>query len=128
MMTPAQAAIELGISGRQLRDLTADGAIPYIDVGRGKREARRYEPSDIEAFKAERRRIAGPPVSRLGQRHTAKPPAHRVYDIQEILAKRQSERLKQSSEKRAARKAKADSSKTGQVSSRRVERPMRAGA
>lgn len=110
LMTPAQAAIELGISGRQLRDLTADGAIPYIDVGRGKREARRYEPSDIETFKQERRRIAGPPASALGRRRTAKPPAHKVYDIQEILAKRQSE-------KRVARKAKAESGK------RRERRP-----
>lgn len=65
LMTPAKAATELGISGRQLRDLTADGAIPYID---GKREAGRYEPSD-----------------------TAKPPASKVYDIREILAKAKAE-------------------------------------
>lgn len=38
-MRPADAAKELGISDRQLRDLSADGAIPYIDVGRGDRPA-----------------------------------------------------------------------------------------
>jgi DNA-binding transcriptional MerR regulator len=44
LLTPA-----LGISSRQLRDLTDDGLLPFINVGRRKkRPARRYEPADIE--------------------------------------------------------------------------------
>lgn len=82
LMTPEEAAAALGISGRQLRDLTADGAIPYIDIGRGKREARRYEPSDIEAFKSERRKTACPSISVPAQRRTATTSASKVYDIQ----------------------------------------------
>ncbi|WP_116654380.1 helix-turn-helix domain-containing protein [Pelagibacterium sediminicola] len=55
LLTPAQVRAELGISDRQLRDLTDDGAIPFINIGRGKRRAARYDPADIEAFKARRK-------------------------------------------------------------------------
>ncbi|MAN77832.1 MAG: DNA-binding protein [Rhizobiales bacterium] len=57
LLTPAQVRAELGISDRQLRDLTEDGAIPFINIGRGKRRAARYDPDDIEAFKAERKKL-----------------------------------------------------------------------
>lgn len=55
LLTPAQVRAELGISDRQLRDLTDDGALPFINIGRGSRRAARYDPSDIEAFKAQRK-------------------------------------------------------------------------
>lgn len=52
LLTPREAAESLGISDRQLRDLTDDGKIPFINVGRGAtRPARRYETADVEAFK-----------------------------------------------------------------------------
>ncbi|ASR12116.1 hypothetical protein CHY08_34215 (plasmid) [Rhizobium leguminosarum bv. viciae] len=102
LLTPERAAEELGISGRQLRDLTADGKIPFIDVGRGGRPARRYDPTDIEAFKAERRTISCPSSSAPAPRRTATTSGLKVFDIQAILAARTKE--KQSASKRSSGK------------------------
>jgi excisionase family DNA binding protein len=96
LLTPEQAASELGISDRQLRDLSSDGAIPFINVGRGNRPARRYEPSDIEAFKAERRRSSCQSTNAPARKRTATTSSSRVLDIQEILAARQSEKRRNS--------------------------------
>ncbi|MBA8843981.1 hypothetical protein FHW02_002033 [Ochrobactrum sp. RH1CCR137] len=58
LLTPEQAASELAISTRQLRDLTVSGEIRYINIGNGSaRETRRYEPADIEDFKNRRRSV-----------------------------------------------------------------------
>jgi hypothetical protein len=94
LLTPAQAAAELAISTRQLRDLSLDGDIPFINVGRGDRPARRYEMSDLEAFKAERRTISCRSSSAPAPKRTATTSAPKVFDIQAILAARQSEKLK----------------------------------
>ncbi|GHC79649.1 hypothetical protein GCM10010136_32390 [Limoniibacter endophyticus] len=51
LLTPDQAAEALSISTRHLLHLTDDGALPFINIGRGARTIRRYEPADIEAFK-----------------------------------------------------------------------------
>lgn len=64
LLTPKAAAALLAISTRQLRDLTIDGQIPFVDVGRGtKRPSRRYDPADIEAFKAARKTRAAPRIA-----------------------------------------------------------------
>ncbi|WP_083982397.1 helix-turn-helix domain-containing protein [Devosia soli] len=57
LLTPKQVREMLNISDRQLRDLTEDGAIPFIDIGRGARRAARYDRADIEAFMAQRKRL-----------------------------------------------------------------------
>lgn len=56
LLTPEAAARRLAISEKQLRSLAADGSIRYVNIGRGdKRETRRYDPADIEAFVEGRR-------------------------------------------------------------------------
>lgn len=63
LLTPEQAASELAISTRQLRDLTVSGEIRYINIGNGSvRETRRYDPADIEDFKSRRRSVGGKTV------------------------------------------------------------------
>src|SRR5215510_8456483 len=55
LLTPEQAAELLGITPRQLHLLAADGAIAFIDIGRGKSVTRRFDPIDVESFKTSRR-------------------------------------------------------------------------
>lgn len=55
LMTPEQAAEALSISHRHLIYLTDDGELPFINIGRGMRKIRRYDPADIEAFKNQRK-------------------------------------------------------------------------
>jgi len=63
LLTPEQAASELAISTRQLRDLTVSGEIRYINIGNGSvRETRRYDPADIEDFKNRRKSFGKQPV------------------------------------------------------------------
>src|SRR5690606_23530463 len=51
LLTPKEVQAELGISDSQLRSLTDDGLIPFINIGLGeKRATRRYDPADIVAF------------------------------------------------------------------------------
>ncbi|MCT7375898.1 helix-turn-helix domain-containing protein [Chelativorans salis] len=55
LLTPSQAARELCVSDKQLRALTRAGHIRYINVGLGeKRETRRYDLADLQAFLEER--------------------------------------------------------------------------
>lgn len=52
LLTPCDAAGLLGISKRQLTDLVNDGAIKFINVGRGeKRITRRFDVDDLEEYK-----------------------------------------------------------------------------
>jgi len=89
LLTPAQASKALGISDRQLRELTDDGALPFINVGRGeKRLFRRYDPADIEAFKAARRRIECRSTSARAQTRTDMISSSGAIDLSEILAQR----------------------------------------
>ncbi len=63
LLTPEQAASELAISTRQLRDLTVSGEIRYINISNGSaRETRRYDPADIEDFKTRRKSTGGKTV------------------------------------------------------------------
>lgn len=57
LLTPAETARELSISEKQLRMLTSEGLLPYVNIGCGaKRETRRYAPEDVAEFIAERRK------------------------------------------------------------------------
>jgi len=104
LMTPAQARAELGISDTQLRDLTDDGEIPFINVGRGsKRATRRYDPSDIEAFKAARRRVECRSISDPVPAPTPTISSSGAVDLAEIRARRKSEKLKSTKSKFAGR-------------------------
>lgn len=55
LLTPQEAAERLAISTRQLRDLTQDGCIRFVNIGRGARLTRRYDPDDLAAFVEERK-------------------------------------------------------------------------
>ncbi|TFF20782.1 DNA-binding protein [Jiella endophytica] len=56
LLKPSEAARRLAICEDHLRELTNDGLIPYVNVGRGrKREHRRYDPADVEAYKEARK-------------------------------------------------------------------------
>lgn len=55
LLSPTEAAQELCVSEKQLRALTCAGHIRYINIGLGeKRETRRYELADLQAFKSAR--------------------------------------------------------------------------
>jgi excisionase family DNA binding protein len=108
LLTPEQAAKELGIGVDTLSAMRKAGDIPYVNIGRGKkRETPRYELDDLIAWKAKRKQTAC-------QFSSAKPPrtgrttttsSSKVTDFREILARRESERrkrLKEASGKRPA--------------------------
>ena len=55
LLTAARAAARLSITVAQLTAHVEDGALKYINVGRGKKKPRRrFSPSDLEEFKAAR--------------------------------------------------------------------------
>jgi hypothetical protein len=57
LLTPKQAAADIGISVKTLTGHANDGEIRYINVGRGKKKTRRmYDPNDIKEFKERRAR------------------------------------------------------------------------
>lgn len=103
LLTPAQVAEELCISDRQLRKLTAKGDLPFIDVGIGKRAAPRFDPSDVQAFKAERRRLLSPSSKDPARKRTATISGSKVTDIQELLLQRRSLKPSPSKEPSAKR-------------------------
>ena len=56
LLTPAEAAEQLGIGVKLLREHIRGGLISYIDVGRGLRRKRRmFHPDDLAAFVARQR-------------------------------------------------------------------------
>ncbi|KNY18208.1 hypothetical protein AKG11_03445 [Shinella sp. SUS2] len=97
LMKPVDAAAELGISTKQLHALSADGSLPYINVGKADRPARRYDPIDIETFKAQRRITTCLSTSEPTPKRTATTSGLKVLDIQEILAAKLSAKQKSSS-------------------------------
>lgn len=83
LLTPKQAAVELGVSTAQLTRLTIDGELPSINIGRGvKRPSRRYDPADIEAFKAVRRTIECRSTSARAPRPISMTSTSNVEDLQ----------------------------------------------
>ncbi|MCV0379031.1 MAG: helix-turn-helix domain-containing protein [Nitratireductor sp.] len=96
LMTPAEAAAQLGISSRQLRDLTTDGEIPFVNIGRGERATRRYDPIDIAAFIMARKKTACPSISAPAHRSTATTSAVVGIDFQARRTARRNAKLKSS--------------------------------
>ncbi|NTG98893.1 helix-turn-helix domain-containing protein [Agrobacterium rhizogenes] len=96
LLTPEEAANRLSISQRQLRDLTDEGLLRWINIGLGKkRPTRRYTDEDVDAFIEERSQRC------RSTRETAKRPTRMTsssgaVDFLAILAKRQSEQQKPS--------------------------------
>lgn len=86
LLTPKQAAEELAISVRQLLYLTDDGELPFINIGRGQRTMRRYDPSDILAFINRRKVTKSHPSSTAQTRKRAAPaaPHFHVVDFNEV--------------------------------------------
>lgn len=90
LLSPKEVAERLAISERQLRSLTREGAISYINVGLGsKRPAMRYDPADVEAFIESRKRggssMSAPPreATPVRQRDIGRflPDKHSVDDV-----------------------------------------------
>ena len=95
LLTPRQAASELGISVRQLTELTCDGAIRWIDVGRGaKRPTRRFTKEDIDRFIEARAKISQP-AQVEGSRVRPVTSIYRVIDFGATLENLRSERRRQ---------------------------------
>lgn len=90
LLTPKQAAGLLTISERQLRDLTDDGAIAFVNIGLGaKRATRRYEPAEIHRFIEARRTVKVPAVhyrpSRVSSARSAATGASSLEELRELL-------------------------------------------
>lgn len=92
LLSPSQAARELCISEKQLRSLTCAGAIRYINIGLGaKRETRRYDPADLEAFREARACLSSNVPANLNIRMTS---AFEAIDFQAALDARRAGRQK----------------------------------
>ncbi|NTG49009.1 helix-turn-helix domain-containing protein [Agrobacterium rhizogenes] len=92
LMTPDEAARHLSVSIRQLRDLTDDGLLRWINIGLGKKRAtRRYTIEDLNEFIAERSqkcRSTKDPV----KKPIPTTSSYAVVDFRAIRAQRKSER------------------------------------
>jgi predicted site-specific integrase-resolvase len=63
-LSPAQAALELGISVKTLRGHVEDGTLTFINIGRGKKYRRMaFDPADLEDFKLRRKETLCPSTS-----------------------------------------------------------------
>jgi excisionase family DNA binding protein len=61
LLTAKQAAVRLNITVEQLGKFVEDGAIRYINTGRGKKRPRyRFDPTDLDAFKVSRSTLESP--------------------------------------------------------------------
>ncbi|MBX5112738.1 helix-turn-helix domain-containing protein [Rhizobium lentis] len=97
LLLPAEAAEQLRISQRQLRDLTDDGLLRWINVGRGsKRATRRYTQEDIDEFKKRQAQTSCPSTSAPARKPTPTISSSGAVDFLAILAKRKSEKQKPS--------------------------------
>src|SRR5690606_7509500 len=104
LLTPAEARKQLGISPSQLRSLTDDGHIPFINVGLGeKRASRRYDPADLAAFIAARRETKCRSTSAPAPQPIRTISSSGAVDLAEIRARRKSEKLKSFKSKSGAR-------------------------
>lgn len=97
LLTPEQAAEALSISERHLLYLTKDGEIPFVNVGRGQRTIRRYDPADIQAF-IESRKVTEVPREATVSVRTSKRQKAELYkpiDFRALLEERRANRRKQ---------------------------------
>ena len=88
LLTPQQAAKLLAISVKQLRDLSHEGLISFVNIGLGtKRPTRRYLPQDIDDF-INRRHVRNSPAVGTVRREAPHSIAYPIGDIQKVLADR----------------------------------------
>lgn len=98
LIPPAEAARLLTISLKTLREHVANGTLVPIHTGAGtKRRHYAFEPSDIEAFK-QQRRLAGaipcPSTKGRARKPTASILPSMVFDLQEIRKQHADKKLK----------------------------------
>jgi excisionase family DNA binding protein len=88
LLTPEQAAKELGISADTLAAMRKAGEIPYINIGRGKkRETPRYDPDDLAAWRERSKKLCQSLSARTGKRkHTISGSTSVVALFRETLA------------------------------------------
>lgn len=88
-----EVAARLAISVRQLRQLIADGSLPYVNVGRGlKRPSYRFRPADIREFVSARvQTAAARPRLGTGRRSKMLKPIE-VIDFAQLRAEARAKR------------------------------------
>jgi excisionase family DNA binding protein len=97
LMTPAEAARQLAISEKQLRELASLGKIRYVNVGNGeKRETRRYAEQDLARFIEARSKQECRSTDAPAKRSTRSTSGVVVHDFQALRAARAAERRKSS--------------------------------
>jgi excisionase family DNA binding protein len=91
LLTPRQAAEELGIGVDTLASMRQAGEIPYINIGRGKvRETPRYDLDDLIAWRDKRKTTKCQSTFTKPRRtaSTATTSSSEVVDIQAALERR----------------------------------------
>jgi hypothetical protein len=95
LMKPAEAARQLAISEKQLRELSTLGKIRYVNIGNGdKRETRRYAQQDLESFIEARSKQECRSTGAPARRSTRSTSGVVVHDFQALRAARAAERRK----------------------------------
>ncbi|MCI1001766.1 helix-turn-helix domain-containing protein [Ochrobactrum sp. C6C9] len=94
LLTIKQAAEALAISVRHLINLSEDGEIPYVNVGRGTRKIRRYDPADIEAFKSQRKTVGVAEQQPASSRRVPRSSPLTIVDFRALLEERRSRKRK----------------------------------
>lgn len=92
LLTMKQAAEALAISVRHLINLSEDGEIPFVNVGRGTRKIRRYDPADIEAFKNQRKVYREPNDGARNLHRSSSKSLHTVVDFRALLEEHRANR------------------------------------
>ncbi|MGV1831670.1 helix-turn-helix domain-containing protein [Agrobacterium vitis] len=92
LLRPSEAAQLLAITQKQLRLLTDEGHLRWINVGLGKkRPSRRYQLDDLEAFKERRAQICQSTSARAAT-PTPMTSNYKIVDFRGTLEQRQSAR------------------------------------
>lgn len=92
LLTVKQAAEALAISVRHLINLSEDGEIPFVNVGRGTRKIRRYDPADIEAFTSQRKTFGVAEQQPASSRRVPRSSPLTIVDFRAVLEKRRANR------------------------------------
>ncbi|MFG1238045.1 helix-turn-helix domain-containing protein [Xanthobacter autotrophicus DSM 597] len=94
LLTMEEAAEQLGIGIKTLREHVRHGEMPFISMGRGeKRKRRMFDPADLQAFVAARReREPCPSIEPKTARCTTTISNIEVYDFTALQAARAAEK------------------------------------
>ncbi|MBP0439617.1 helix-turn-helix domain-containing protein [Tianweitania sediminis] len=97
LLTPVEAARELGIGLKTLNRARKAGELAYINIGFGtQREAPRFDRADLEAWMEKRRKTLCPSSSEKVTRRASTPTTsgYAVVDFAALRAQRRSEKQK----------------------------------